>query len=123
MCGQSGGPIRQLQERLAAGSDWKDSGLVFTTSIGTPIEPRNLTRDFKRILRKAGLPKSLRLHSLRHSTASLLLAQNVHPRVVMELLGHSQISLTLDTYSHVLPSALREAADKMSVALADGKRV
>ena len=112
---------RQLEERLHAGPLWKASGLVFTTTIGTPIEPRNLTRDFKRVLRKAGLPESLRLHDLRHSTASLLLAQNVHPRVVMELLGHSQISLTLDTYSHVKPAAMREAADQMSKALAAGK--
>ena len=91
---------------------------VFTTRIGTPIEPRNLTRDFKRVLRKADLPNSLRWHDLRHSTASLLLAQKVHPRVVMEQLGHSQISLTTDTYSHVVAPLMREAAAKMDAVLA-----
>jgi integrase len=106
---------RQLQERMLAGSDWRDFGLAFTTKRGTPIEPRNFTRDFKRMLKKVGLSGSLRLHDLRHSCASLLLSQNVHPRVVMELLGHSQISLTMNTYSHVVPSLMREAAEKMNV--------
>jgi integrase len=112
---------QQLEERLQRGSEWTDSGLCFTTHIGTPIEPRNLTRDFKRVVRKAGLSEKLRLHDLRHSCASLLLAQKVPARVVMEVLGHSQISLTMDTYSHVMPDAMREAADSMSVALAVGK--
>ena len=89
---------------------------MFTTRIGTPIDPANLLDDFKRILRKAELP-DIRFHDLRHSAASLLLALNVHPRIVMELLGHSQISLTMDTYSHVVPDALREAISKLGIAL------
>jgi integrase len=79
---------RQL-ERLAAGSRWKDSGLVFTSGIGTPLEPRALNEDFDRLVAKAAL-RRVRLHDLRHARASFLLAQGVHPRVVMELLGHSQ---------------------------------
>jgi integrase len=69
------------------------------------------------VLREAGLPTHTRLHDLRHSAASLLLVQGVQPRVVMELLGHSQISLTMDTYSHVILAATREAAEKMEAIL------
>jgi integrase len=108
---------RQLEERLAAGPQWQDFGLVFATRVGTPLEPRNVHRDFKRILAKAGVPDQ-RFHDLRHAAASLLLAQGVSPRVVMELLGHSRIGITMDTYSHVIPSLMREAADKMDQILA-----
>jgi len=107
---------RQLEERLIAGSRWQDSGFVFTTRIGSPIDPANLLDDFKRILKKAALP-DIRFHDLRHSAASLLLALNIHPRVVMELLGHQQISLTMDAYTHVVPSLFRDAVDKLGVAL------
>jgi len=103
---------RQLEERVFAGAKWQEHGLVFTTTIGTPIDPRNVTRHFRSVIRKAGLPAK-RFHDLRHTCASLLLAQNVHARVVMEMLGHSQIQLTLDTYSHVVPSLQRDAADLM----------
>ena len=102
--------------RLLVGPEWRDTGFVFTSGIGTPVDPANLLDDFKRILKKAGLP-SIRFHDLRHSAASMLLALNVHPRVVMELLGHSQISLTMNTYSHVVPDLLREAVGKLGAAL------
>jgi len=92
--------VRQLQERLAAGSRWQDSGLVFASSIGTSLEPRNLFPAFKALLRKAGLP-NVRFHDLRHSAASLLLAQGVPMRALMELLGHSSIGTTADIYSDV----------------------
>ena len=106
----------QMQERLLAGSRWQEGGYVFTSTIGTPMDERNVSRLFKVALAKAGIaPK--RFHDLRHTAASLLLAQGVHPRTVMETLGHSQISLTLNTYSHVLPSVLREAADKMEAII------
>jgi len=107
---------QQLKARLAAGKNWRDTGLVFTTSIGTPIEPSNLAKAFKRLLTDADLP-SIRLHDLRHTAATLLLTQGVSPRVVMETLGHSQISLTMNTYSHVLPELQREAAEKMNALL------
>lgn len=112
---------KQAEKRLAAGPEWQESGMVFTNYHGGPIEPRNLNRSFKALLEKAGLPSTPRLHDLRQGCAALLLAQNVHPRIVMELLGHSQISLTLDTYSHVVPSLMREAADKMDALPAGGK--
>jgi len=108
---------RQIEQRLIAGSAWRENGLVFTTGIGTPIDPRETSRDFKRILVKAKLPASLRFHDLRHSAASLLLAQGVDLRAIMELLGHSTIALTANTYSHVLPSLKREMADAMDVLL------
>jgi integrase len=108
--------LRQLQERLAAGSRWHDSGLVFTSSVGTPLEPRNLFRSFKALLRRAGLP-DVRFHDLRHSAASLLLAQGVPMRAVMELLGHSNIGTTADIYSHVMPAMMRDVADKMDAIL------
>jgi len=108
---------KQLEERLAAGGRWNDSGLVFTSTLGTPLDERNVRRAFKDILAGAKLPR-IRIHDLRHTCASLLLAQGVHPRVVMETLGHSQISLTLDTYSHVLPALQQEAARQIDTLLA-----
>ena len=108
--------LRQLQQRLAAGSRWQDGGLVFTSGIGTPFEPRNLFRNFKTLLRKAGLP-DIRFHDLRHSAASLLLAQGVPMRAVMEMLGHSNIGTTADIYSHVMPAMMRDVAEKMDAIL------
>lgn len=109
--------VRQLEERLAAGPAWKDHGLVFSSRVGTPIEPRNLTRDFERVLRLAQVPR-IRFHDLRHSAASLLLAQGTPLRTIMEQLGHSLITLTANTYAHVMPAAMREAADTMDAIFA-----
>ena len=106
----------QLEERLKAGSRWTDSGLVFTSTIGTPLDERNVRRAFTAILKGANLPR-IRIHDLRHTCASLLLVQGVHPRVVMETLGHSQISLTMETYSHVLPALQHEAARQIDTLL------
>lgn len=106
----------QADRRDAAGEAWQDSGLVFTTRTGGPIHPRNDYRTFQALLKKAGL-RRVRLHDLRHTAASLLLEQGVHPRVVMEILGHSQISLTMNTYSHVVPDTLRSATDSVQEAL------
>lgn len=108
--------IGQAQERLAMGGRWEDSGYVFTTTKGTPIDPRNLTRQFAAACKRAKLPPA-RFHDLRHTCASLLLAQGVQPRVVMETLGHSGISITMDLYTHVMPSQQREAADRMQSLL------
>jgi len=113
---------RQLEERIAAGSRWHDNGLVFTSGIGTPLEPRALNKDFERIIADAEL-RRVRLHDLRHACASFLLAQGVHPRVVMELLGHSQISLTMDTYTHVMPDAMREAVTRVGGLLGNATAV
>jgi integrase len=103
---------RQLEERLQAGELWEEHGLVFTTALGKPLDSRNVVRRFKRALQQAGLPDQ-RFYDLRHTCASLLLVQGVHPRVVMEILGHSQISLTMNTYSHVAPQLQGEAAERM----------
>jgi integrase len=92
-------------------------GLIFTTSTGRPISPRNILRHFKLVINEIGLP-DIRFHDLRHTHATLLLAAGVHPKVVQERLGHSQISLTLDTYSHVIPSLQTEAADQFEEILA-----
>ena len=108
--------VRQLEARLAAGGRWQDRGFVFTSRVGTPLDPRNGTREFKALLTKAEL-RNVRLHDLRHSCATLLLAQGVSPRVVMEILGHSQVSLTLNTYAHVLPTLQEDAAAKMNAIL------
>ena len=107
---------RQLAERLWAGSRWQEGDFLFTTTIGTPMIGSDVTRHFQALLRAAGLPP-MRFHDLRHGAASLLLAQGVHPRVVMEMLGHSTITLTMNVYSHVIPDLQREAAEKMETAL------
>ena len=109
---------RQRTDRLLAGSRWHDDPrwLVFTTTVGTPMDGIAVTRRFQARLAAAGLPRQ-RFHDLRHACASLMLAQGVAPRVVMETLGHSQISLTLNTYSHVIPALGRAAADQMDAML------
>lgn len=113
---------QQLGERLALGPAWQNEwNLVFVTQVGTPIEATNLVRHFKGLLRRAGLPE-IRFHDLRHSCASLLLAAGEHPKVVQELLGHSNISLTLDSYSHVLPTLQKQAAAKMDALLKNARR-
>jgi len=88
------------------------SGLLFTTSSGRPISPRNLLHHFHESLAKAGLPR-VTFHSLRHFHATYLLKRNIHPKIVQERLGHSTISLTMDTYSHVIPDIQKEAAEKI----------
>lgn len=100
----------QLEERLAAGKDWQDNDLVFTAEIGKPLRIENLTRrHFKPILRVAQLP-DIRLYDLRHTSATLLLLKGVHVKIVSERLGHTDVALTLNTYSHVLPDMQHEAA-------------
>ncbi len=103
---------RQVQDRLLAGSRWQDWGLVFASTIGTPLDPRNLTDRYKALLAQAGLP-NIRFHDMRHSCASLLIAQGVPLEIVSRILGHSQISLTMNTYVHLLPQAQQQAADAM----------
>jgi integrase len=106
---------RQEQARLKAGEKWKGKGLVFCTQFGGFTTPTYITRCFQSLLKKAGLPK-IDFHDLRHSAATILLVMGVHPKIVQELLGHSTISMTLDTYSHLLPTIQKEAAEKMDQA-------
>jgi hypothetical protein len=109
---------RQAVERTAA-ELWADDDLVFTTSIGTPIEPRNLSRHFEALRVRARLRK-VRFHDLRHSCASLLFELGVPLRMVMEILGHSQISTTSDIFTHVMPAQYREVADVLDAWLDGG---
>lgn len=107
---------QQNQERLRLGPKWLDLDLVFCGPHGEPLEGTRVTKRFQAILKAAGLPR-LRFHDLRHSSASLLLAQGTPARVVMQRLGHSSISLTLGTYSHVIPELEDQAADAMDRVL------
>ncbi|MET7716257.1 site-specific integrase [Streptomyces sp. NPDC005407] len=104
--------MRQRTVYEGAGIDWTGTGYVFTTRTGRPIEPRNLHRSFVRVSEAAGL-RVVRLHDARHGCATLLTAAGVAPRVVMEILGHSQISLTMDVYTHVVQDTQREAISHM----------
>jgi integrase len=106
----------QLEERLLAGQMWDDHDLVFCQPSGRPIDPGADWKAWKTLLRRAGL-RDARLHDARHTAATLLLQQGVHPRVAMQILGHSQVSLTLGTYSHVVPEIARDAAERIGAAL------
>ena len=108
--------VRQLDDKAKAGGQWVERGLVFTTPGGTPLDGTAVTKAFHQLLDRAGLPQR-RFHDLRHSCATLLLVQGVSPRVVMDLLGHSQIALTMNTYSHVIPDLRRDAAQRMEELL------
>ena len=101
---------------MAHGSLWEDHVLIFTTEFGRPLDARNVTRQLHRLREQSGLPW-LTFHGLRHGFGSLLAAQGVHPRVAMELLGHSQLSLTVDVYSHVAPELARVAAARIGEIL------
>ena len=95
---------------------WQERDLIFCTSRGTPFIATYLHGVFKALLKKANLP-DMRFHDLRHSAATLLLGMGTHPKVVQELLGHSQISMTMDIYSHVMPGMQKDALTKLNEAL------
>lgn len=107
---------RQVAEKLWAGAKWHDSDLIFANRVGGPTQARHVITQFHDALAGAGI-RSVRFHDLRHSCATLLLVQGVSPRVVMEVLGHSEIALTMNAYSHVIPELQREAAQKMQAIL------
>jgi integrase len=115
---------RQAAEREQQGVRWEEHGLVFTNTVGKPLTPNNLRqRSFYPLLDRAGLPR-IRFHDLRHSCATLLLSEGVHPKIVSDLLGHSQIGITLDLYSHVTATMQAVAAEAMGRLLGgqdDGK--
>lgn len=105
--------LRQTQQRERAGEGWEDHGdFVFTTRTGRPIEARNLYRSFTRIAADGGL-RVVRLHDTRHGCATLLTACGVAPRVVMAILGHSQIGVTMNVYTHVVEETQRDALTHM----------
>jgi integrase len=105
-------PYERNEERKAAGERRSKYGLIFTTKTGTPINYRNLLRDFKLLLKNAGLP-SIRFHDLRHTAASLMLNHGIPVIVVSRRLGHAKSSITLDVYGHLFPSIQVEAAQKI----------
>ena len=107
---------RQEAQKGQLGTAWIDSGYVFTSSIVTPIDPRNLYREFQKVCRVAGLG-DWHPHELRHSAASLMLAQGVKIQVVSQVLGHSSIRMTADVYGHLLDPDRREAAQAMGAML------
>jgi integrase len=112
--------LRRRREEQRA--DWDGLGrpgepdLVFDTPLGTPIEPRNLARQLDRLIGRAAVPR-IRFHDLRHTSETLMLLQGEHPKIVSERLGHTTVSQTLDTYSHVLPGLQAEAARKLEEQL------
>jgi len=109
--------VRQVEERLKAGPAWTEKDIVFCSTVGGHLHTsRILFKQFKALLAKAELP-DIRLHDLRHSTATMLLGADVHPKVVQEILGHSQISMTMDIYSHVLPTMQQQAVSKLNDVL------
>ncbi len=108
--------VHQLEAKLQAGEFWEEHDLVFCTSLGTPLNPNKVLERFKTVLNRVGLP-DMRFHDLRHSAATILLSIGVHPKVVQEMLGHNQISMTTDIYSHVLPTMQKEAVNQLNEAL------
>jgi integrase len=103
----------QQQERSTLDVDWEDHGLVFPSTRGTPLQPRNLIRHFKLALEAAKLPLTTRFHDLRHSCASLLIAQGVPLKTVSDILGHSSIQVTSDIYGHTLPDRKRDVTEQL----------
>jgi integrase len=107
------------RHKAAAGSDWLSSGLVFTTRTGRPVEQRNFNRSFTAACSRAGV-RVIPVHATRKTCASLLVALDVHPRVAMQVLRHSQISVTMNIYSEVSSDATRRALKRLGKRL-DGK--
>ncbi len=103
----------QHAERLHAGQLWQDTGFVFVREDGVAYHPERITMMFKRAIRAAGLPM-IRLHDLRHTSATIALVAGVHPKVVQERLGHASINITLDTYSHVVQGLQHDAAEQIA---------
>jgi integrase len=99
----------QEQERNFAGSRWVENNLIFPSPIGTPLEQKRLHKDYKKLLKDAGLP-DIRFHDLRHTAATLMLLNGVPILVVSKRLGHAKVSTTLDIYGHFLPGMQDEAA-------------
>ncbi len=105
--------VRQKKERRRAGAPWDPCGYVFTRADGEPYHPERVSKMFRRASKKAGLPP-IRLHDLRHSFATMALGAGLHPKIVSERLGHANIGITLDCYSHVLPAISEEAACRVA---------
>lgn len=108
--------LRQGQDRLLVGSAWIDTGLVFTTAVGGLLHPRNIVRAFDLAVERAGVPR-IRIHDLRHTAATVALREGVHPKLVREMLGHANVAITLDTYSHASEDMHKVASERIGRAL------
>ncbi len=106
----------QAEARAAAGETWTETGLVFTTSVGTPFEPRNFNRRFETRREKAGLRK-ITVHDVRRTCASLLAALDVHPRVAMRIMRHAQIDVTMNVYTEVSDAKTLQALKRLAKQL------
>jgi integrase len=111
--------VRQNARRLALGAAWQDYDLVFASEIGTPLNHANVYHRFVKLSQRAGVSR-IPFHDLRHTHATLLMKHGVHPKVASERLGHADITLTQQTYSHVLPQMQQQAADIVASAVAQG---
>jgi len=111
--------LRQRQQRLLADTSWQEQKLIFTTRVGTPVDTTNVLHGFQKILREAGLPK-MRFYDLRHTHASLLIAEGVHPKKIAERLGHASIKLTMDLYGHLFEGSDKESAERMQKIFGGG---
>jgi integrase len=108
----------QLEERLAMGETYQDNNFVFASAIGEPLHPNTIGYNFSKIIAAANLPR-IRFHDLRHTSATLMLLNGEHPKIVQERLGHADVSITLNRYSHVTMSMQKEAADRLDALLRD----
>ena len=106
---------KQADERACCDA-WNETGYIFTTEDGQPLDPHRISKAFERHLHAAALPR-IPLHGLRHTYATLALSSGVNPRIVSGRLGHSTVALTLDIYSHVLPQADQDAADRIAALI------
>jgi integrase len=107
---------RQLEERMAWGPAWIETGRVFTREDGADLHPERVSELFDRLVKRSGLPR-LTVHGLRHTHATLALQVGVHPKVVQERLGHSSVAFTLDKYSHAIPAMQEDAAAKIAALI------
>jgi integrase len=107
---------RQLEDRMAAGPVWTDTGYVFTDELGAPLAPYTVSKRFAAAVKAAGLP-AIRLHDLRHTSATLALLAGIPVHVVAARLGHSDPAITLRVYSHLLPTSQWDAAERIGAAL------
>lgn len=112
--------IKQNAQRMANRKLYQDHGLVAQSNVGTPLNPRNVMRNFYKLLDEVNVPR-IRFHDLRHTHATILLKNGVHPKIVQERLGHSSITVTLDTYSHVLPNMQEAVLAGIGTSITGGK--
>ena len=106
-----------MERRLLLGPAWSDLDLVFERGDGTMLNPTGRSRVFRRLVERAGLPR-IRFHDLRHTAATLMAAEGIHPKLMQERLGHSTIAVALNLYSHVTPDMQREATDRLDAVVA-----